>query len=99
MKLNKNDYLSILDFYKIDYSKDKSFSNIKNLAEDIIAKKLCSCIKKVDPKNESKVQQSVELILFIKKVLKLIDLLVKKNLNYFFLKKQEISYIKNNLIF
>ena len=55
MKLNKNDYLSILDFYKIDYSKDKSFSNIKNLAEDIIAKKLCSCIKKVDPKNESKV--------------------------------------------
>ena len=46
MKFNKNDYISILQYYNINYS-DKSFSEIKDLAENIIANKLCSCIKKV----------------------------------------------------
>ena len=53
MKLNKNDYIPILNFYNINF-KDKSLSYIKKLAEDIIAQKLCSCIKKIDPQNKNK---------------------------------------------
>jgi len=55
MKLNKNDYISILKYYKINYL-NKSFIEIQNLAEQIIADKLCSCIKKINIKsnNESK---------------------------------------------
>jgi len=55
MKLSKNDYKSILNFYKID-SDNLNNKQIKSKAEDILATKLCRCIKKVDPtlKNESK---------------------------------------------
>lgn len=48
MKLNKKDYIDILKFYNIKYPNNASLSTITNLAEDIIAKKLCSCIKKVN---------------------------------------------------
>lgn len=87
MKLNKNDYLSILDFYKIDYSKDKSFSNIKNLAEDIIATKLCSCIKKVDPKDESKSIAICRTNIVHKKGFKINRFTCKKKPKLFFSKK------------
>ena len=55
MKLNKSDYISILKYYNINYL-NKSSVEIKNLAEEIIADKLCSCIKKVNNKsnNESR---------------------------------------------
>lgn len=54
MKLSKNDYKSILNYYKIN-SDNSSPQQIKNAAETILATKLCRCIKKVDPtlKNES----------------------------------------------
>lgn len=56
MKLSKTDYINILEFYKINNINNLSFKEIKNKAEEIIASKLCSCIKKVDPnlENESK---------------------------------------------
>ena len=54
MKLTKNDYMSILNYYKIN-SDNSSSQQIKKAAESILATKLCRCIKKVDPllKNES----------------------------------------------
>jgi hypothetical protein len=46
-KLNKNDYLLLLKYYNIN-SNGLSLSDIKNTAENILANKLCRCIKKVD---------------------------------------------------
>lgn len=51
-KLSKSDYVKILTYY--DISVPKSFSALKQSAENIISEKLCSCIKKVSPTNEPK---------------------------------------------
>jgi hypothetical protein len=51
-KLVNKDYISILNFYEIPIPKSKK--QLKQLAEKIMAEKLCKCIKKVDPKNEAK---------------------------------------------
>jgi hypothetical protein len=53
MRLSLNDYTSILKYYNIATEKLDS-SVIKQKAEDILAKKLCRCIKKVDKNNEAK---------------------------------------------
>ncbi len=45
------DYKIILDFYDISYS-GKSNYLIKKSAEEILAKKLCRCIKKLDKKED-----------------------------------------------
>ena len=50
--LTQNDYKQILDFYKISIPVNKK--QMKYLAEKIISEKLCKCIKKVDPKNETR---------------------------------------------
>ena len=49
-ELTNKDYKQILDYYnkQIPYSKRL----VKKNAENILAEKLCRCIKKVDPKNE-----------------------------------------------
>jgi hypothetical protein len=51
--LTQNDYKSILGFYNISCS-TLSPNKIKNLAEDILANKLCRCIKKVQKKEKLK---------------------------------------------
>jgi hypothetical protein len=51
-KLTKEDYVKILNFYKI--SIPDSLSEIKAQAEKILAEKLCRCIKKVDIADEPK---------------------------------------------
>ena len=48
MKLSTSDYKKILKFYKL--SIPKKSKNIKKKADKIIAKKFCSCIKKVQQK-------------------------------------------------
>ena len=48
MKLSTSDYKKILKFYKL--SVPKKSKNIKKKADKIIAKKFCSCIKKVQQK-------------------------------------------------
>ena len=48
-----NDYKAILRFYDIDYAHMKN-KKIKTIAENALATKLCRCIKKVDPKDETK---------------------------------------------
>ena len=52
LTLTNKDYESILKFYKIDIPKSKRI--LKQKAEEILSEKLCKCIKKLDPKNESK---------------------------------------------
>jgi len=51
-KLTKKDYISILKFYKQPIP--KSLRLLQKQAEQIMAQKLCKCIKKIDPINESK---------------------------------------------
>lgn len=50
--LTNKDYLSILKFYKIETPKSKIA--IKKAAEDLMASKLCRCIKRIDIVNEAK---------------------------------------------
>lgn len=53
-KISNKDYISILNYYKLTIP--KSNAEIKLKAENIIASKLCRCIKKLDSKgyNNSK---------------------------------------------
>ena len=51
-ELTNKDYISILNFYKMKIPKSKRL--LKKQAEEIMAEKLCRCIKKVDVKNEPK---------------------------------------------
>ena len=51
-KMNSADYKNILDYYKIPIPKSKIL--LKELAEKILAEKLCKCIKKIDYHNEAK---------------------------------------------
>ena len=51
--INNTDYKKILNYYGINIP--KSANTLKKTAEDILAEKLCSCIKKVGGKdNESR---------------------------------------------
>ena len=58
MKLTQRDYLTVLDYYNIVPPKNKkgnlNSKKIKEEAENILASKLCRCIKKVDPTVENK---------------------------------------------
>jgi hypothetical protein len=45
--LTKSDYEKILNYYNIPFSPSDSSKQIKNKAEEILAGKLCKCIKKV----------------------------------------------------
>ena len=51
-ELTNKDYISILNFYKMKIPKSKQL--LKKEAEQIMAEKLCRCIKKVDVSNEAK---------------------------------------------
>jgi len=51
-ELTKKDYTTILNFYKIKIPRSRQ--QLKTQAEDIMADKLCKCIKKVDPVYEAK---------------------------------------------
>lgn len=50
MELSHKDYLDILKFYDIKYNK-LSKKNVKLVAENILAEKLCRCYKKVSKSN------------------------------------------------
>ncbi len=45
--LKKDDYIKILNYYKIPIGRTDSSKTIKIKAEEILADKLCKCIKKV----------------------------------------------------
>ena len=52
MYLTNIDYITILKFYKIKNIEKLSKKEIKKYAEDILAEKLCSCIKKITKNNK-----------------------------------------------
>lgn len=51
--LTKSDYEKILNYYNIPFSSSESSKQIKNKAEEILAEKLCKCIKKVKEGSDS----------------------------------------------
>ena len=65
MNLNNQDYKTILNYYSISY-KSKTNSWIKRSAEDILANKLCRCIKKV--KKQSKLKEPVAIAICKKSI-------------------------------
>ena len=50
-KLKKQNYIDILNFYNIPIP--KTLSNIKTRAHNILSRKLCKCLKKLEPKFKS----------------------------------------------
>tara|TARA_Y100001958_G_C21248343_1_gene580922 strand:- start:5016 stop:5342 length:327 start_codon:yes stop_codon:yes gene_type:complete len=55
MDLTLKDYKTILEYYNIDYSFFKK-NKIISTAENILAEKLCRCIKKVTPPKNDKIR-------------------------------------------
>lgn len=51
MRLTNVDYINILKYYNL-YKKNMKKNEIKNIAENILADKLCRCIKKTNVNNE-----------------------------------------------
>jgi len=51
--LTNKDYLSILKYYNINIDEKMNENDIKHRAENILANKLCKCIKKVSKKNRN----------------------------------------------
>lgn len=47
MDLSKNDYIKILKYYNLD-AKSYGLDKLKQTAEELLAAKLCKCIKYVD---------------------------------------------------
>lgn len=54
MNLNKQDYIDILEYYNINITNEESLYKLKKKVENIIAKKLCTCINKVDNRIKNK---------------------------------------------
>ena len=50
MDLTASDYKKIANYYQIPKSKNKTY---KEIAEDVLASKLCRCIKSVDSYNDT----------------------------------------------
>jgi len=62
MRLLKQDYISILDYYNINYSKNLPINLLRKMVEDKLAKKICSCINKVKEKyNDSEETRSIAI--------------------------------------
>ena len=74
MKLTKRDYLSILKYYNIDH-KGMTEQVLKQNAEDILATKMCRCIKAVQKYNTSPEKNAIAICRD--------SVLKKKNLNNF----------------
>jgi hypothetical protein len=51
-QITNDDYTKILNYYKISIPKSKRL--LKLQAEQILAEKLCRCIKKIEPVNEAR---------------------------------------------
>ena len=65
-QLNNKDYLAILNYYNISpFGMNKS--ERQNTAKDVLANKLCRCIKKIDTGDESKAISICKNSIFTKK--------------------------------
>ena len=102
MKLNQKDFKSILKYYKIKFD-DFTQEKIQKTAEDILATKMCRCIKKVNKKeknkkekenNENKAIAICRNSVFRKKQLKNFGFTCKKKYNLKFNKQNTHKLIK-----
>ena len=50
--ITKNDYRNILKYYKVNIPSSNQL--LEEKAKNILAEKLCRCIKKIDLQNEAK---------------------------------------------
>jgi len=57
MKLSREDYIKILDYYGIKHQ-GASLTTIKGKAESVLSDKLCRCIKRVDNARSNKTKSS-----------------------------------------
>jgi hypothetical protein len=58
MDLSQSDYKKIIDYYQIKKQKNKTY---KETAEDILANKLCRCIKKITPYNNNNEKDAIAI--------------------------------------
>ena len=77
LQLTNKDYVNILKFYKKNIPKSKRI--LKITAEKILNDKLCKCIKKVDPIDETKSIAICTSAIFNRKGLKRGKFTCKKN--------------------
>lgn len=94
-KMNNSDYKNILDYYKIPIPKSKIL--LKQIAEKILAEKLCKCIKQVDSRNEAKSIGICTKNIFNKKGLTRGTFKCKKNKMVTFRKTSTFKKTRKNL--
>ena len=88
MKLNQKDYKLILKYYNISYN-DLTSNDIKEQAENILAKKMCRCIKKIQKPTKKENASEIKAISICKN-----SVITKKNLkNFGFTCKKKIGLI------
>lgn len=93
--LAKNDYINILKYYDIDYT-NKNGKEIKNMAENILAEKLCKCIKKVNKNNESRAIALCKTSVLHKKGIKSFKFTCKKRRRFLSKKGSKLLLVKYN---
>ena len=91
--LTKNDYIKILNYYKIPIP--ESYDKLKHDAEKMLAEKLCRCIKSVGVKNEQRSIAICSRSIFNKKGLTRGRFKCKNNKSVTF-KKQKKRILKQN---
>lgn len=84
-ELTQEDYKTVLKFYEEDIPQSRN--NLVKKAEEVIAQKLCSCIKKI---NRNYTQQPKSIGICKNSVLK------KKNLKVFSFKCKKSKLLSNN---
>lgn len=100
MKLTRKDYRKLLTYYKINIPKNISFKKIKKLGEKVLAKKLCTCIKKLN-KNNNQIDENRSIAIcrnaiFNTKNLNFNKFTCKKGYNLNNLKKTKKNIFKIN---
>ena len=98
MNLEKKDYKQLLNYYAIKTKNNASSSYLKKATEKIIAKKLCSCVKKVPNKNqpESRAIGICNYSIIQRKNLKINGFTCKKKMTLKTSKTNKHKLLKNN---
>ena len=99
MNLSNKDYIKILEFYKINIPNKKINKTLRKKAQDILAEKLCRCIKNISksPKDERRAISICTKTIFRKKGIKYNKFTCKKGAKlHANKKKQKLQIIKSH---
>jgi hypothetical protein len=99
MAMTTNDYEKILSYYKIQFA-DLSTRELKQRAEDILATKLCKCIKAVE--KQVGTQNAIAMCtssVFGKKGLKYFDMSCRGRAQLQSRKGRRLAKTRKNIIF